>query len=66
MWNGFISVEKHQMDFGGKLDACNYATARCAHLVKQSVSGDHSGTGYWEQTLSFMEMPLQKKKYGTT
>ena len=22
---------------GGKLDACNYATARCAHLVKQSI-----------------------------
>ena len=51
---------------GGKLDACNYATARCAHLVKQSASGHHSGAGYRDQTLSFMEIPLRKKEYGTT
>jgi len=51
---------------GGKLDACNYATARCAYLVKQSASGHHSGAGYRDQTLSFMEIPLRKKEYGTT
>ena len=50
---------------GGKLDACNHATARCAHLVKQSTAAHHSGSGYRDQSLSFMEIPLQKKKYGT-
>jgi len=46
----------------GKLDACNYATARCAHLC---ASTHHSGSGYRDQTLSYMEIPLKKKKYGT-
>ena len=50
---------------GGKLDACNYATARCAHLVKQSAATHHSGSGYRDQTLSYIEIPLKKKKYGT-
>ena len=50
---------------GGKLDACNYATARCAHLVKQCASTHHSGAGYCDQTLTYMEVPLRKKKYGT-
>jgi len=31
---------------GGKLDSCNYVTARCAHLVQQCASGHHSGVGY--------------------
>ena len=50
---------------GGKLDACNYNTARCAHLVKQCASSHHSGLGYRDQTLTYMEVPLKKKIYGT-
>jgi len=50
---------------GGKLDACNYNTARCAHLVKQCTSSYHSGLGYQDQTLTYMEVPLKKKIYGT-
>jgi len=49
---------------GGKLDACNYATSRCAHLVKQCAATHHSGAGYRDQTLTCLEIPL-KKKYGT-
>jgi len=39
---------------GRKLDAYNYATARYAHMVKQSASAHHSGSGYRDQTLSYM------------
>ena len=50
---------------GGKLDSCNYITARCAHLVKQSAAHHHSSSGYRNQTLSYMKLSLQKKKYAT-
>jgi len=46
---------------GGKLDSCNYVTVRCAHLVKQSAALHHSSTGYRDQELSYVELPLQKK-----
>ena len=51
---------------GGKLDLCNYITIKCAHLVKQSAAQHHSSTGDHDQTLSYMELPLQKKKYEST
>ena len=59
-----FSQYKHNA--GGKLDACNYATARCAHLVQQSVSAHHSGVGYRDQTLSYLQLPLKKKIYGSS
>ena len=49
---GLFSQFKHNA--GGKLDSCNYATARCAHLVKQSTAQHHSGAGYRDQELSYM------------
>jgi len=49
---------------GGKLDSCNYMTARCAHLVQQCASTHHSGTGYRDEMLTYSELPLQKKAYG--
>ncbi|XP_065914376.1 uncharacterized protein [Dysidea avara] len=51
---------------GGKLDSCNYVTARCAHLVQQCASGHHSGVGYRDETLTYMELPLHKKSYGNS
>ena len=44
-----FSQYKHNA--GGKLDACNYVTARCAPLVQQSVSAHHSGAGFHNQLL---------------
>ena len=57
-----FSQYKHNA--GGKLDSCNYVTARCAHLVQQCASGHHSGIGYRDQTLTYVELPLKKKHYG--
>ena len=51
---------------GGKLDSCNYVTARCAHLVQQCASGHRSGAGYRDQTLTYLELPLKKKTYGNS
>ena len=53
-----FSQYKHNT--GGKLDACTYVTARCAHLVQQCVSGHHSGIGYRDQKLTCVEVPLKK------
>lgn len=58
-----FSQFKHNAD--GKLDACNYTTARCAHLVQQSVSAHHSGAGYRDQTFCYMQLLLKKKSYGS-
>ena len=55
---------QYKYNAGGKLDACNYVTARCAHLVQQTVSVHHSGVGYRDQTLATMQLPLRKKNYG--
>ena len=49
---------------GGKLDSCNYVTARCAHLMQQCAASHHSGAGYRDHTLSYMQLPLKKKVYG--
>ena len=57
-----FSQYKHNA--GGKLDSCNYVTARCAHLVQQCAASHHSGTGYRDHTLSYMQLPLKKKIYG--
>ena len=57
-----FSQYKHNA--GGKLDSCNYVTARCAHLVQQCATSHHSGTGYQDHTLSYMQLPLKKKSYG--
>ena len=51
---------------GRKLDLCNYITTKCAHSVKQSAAHHHSSAGYCDQTLSYMELPLQKKTYEST
>ena len=48
---------------GGKLDSANYASSRCAHLVKQSVAPHHSGKHYRDESTAFMELPLIKKEY---
>ena len=48
---------------GGKLDPANYASSRCAHLVKQSVAPHHSGKHYRDESTAFMELPLIKKEY---
>ena len=48
---------------GGKLDSVNYTTARGAHLMKQVVSGHHSGTAYRNQAISVPELGLKKKVY---
>ena len=44
---------------GGKLDACNYVTARSAHLVQQCAASHHSGTGCRDET-------LKKKAYNSS
>lgn len=49
---------------GGKLDTCNYVTARCAHLVQQTLTTHYSGVGYQDQSLTTMQLPLKKKYYG--
>ena len=41
----------------------NYTTARGAHLMKQVVSGHHSGTAYCNQAISVPELGLKKKVY---
>ena len=51
---------------GGKLDACNYITARCAHLVQQISSSHHSGIGYRDETLTGTQLPIKKKSYGSS
>ena len=48
---------------GGKLDSVNYTKAGGAHLMKQIVSGHHSGTAYHNQTISVSELGLKKKVY---
>ena len=48
---------------GGKLDSVNFTTARAAHLIKQCASSHHSGTGYRDETLNFIETPLQRRHY---
>ena len=45
-----FSQYKHNT--GGKLDSCNYTTARCAHLVQRCASNHHSGIGYRDQKLT--------------
>ena len=54
---------QHKHAAGGKLNSVNYTTARGAHLMKQIVSGHHSGTAYRNQTISIPELGLQKKVY---
>jgi len=57
---------QYKYNAGGKLDSCNYVTVRCAHLVQQCATGHHSGVGYRDQTLTHMELPLKKKRYGNS
>ena len=52
---------QYKYSAGGKLDACNYTTARCTHLVQQTVSSHHSGVGYRDETVTSMQLPLKKK-----
>ena len=47
----------------GKLDAVNYAMSRAAHLIKQCTAEHHSRRSYRDESLSFIETPLQKKSY---
>lgn len=44
--------------------AANYATARAANLVQQTVSNHHNGKGYRDNELSLKLLPLTKKIYG--
>ncbi|XP_065906570.1 uncharacterized protein [Dysidea avara] len=44
-----FSQYKHNA--GGKLDSSSFPTARATHLVKQCVSGHHSGKGYRDDKL---------------
>ena len=53
-----FSQYKHNT--GGKLNSCNYTTARCAHLVQQCASNHHSGIGYRDQKLT----DTTEKSYG--
>ena len=59
-----FSQYKHNAN--GKLDAANYATARAANLIQQTVSTHHSGKGYRDNQLSLKLLPLKKKEYGQT
>lgn len=54
---------QYKFSAGGKLDAVNYATSRAAHLIKQCTAEHHSGRSYRDESLSFIETPLQKKAY---
>ena len=53
---------QYKYNAGGKLDACNYITARCAHLVQQTASSYHSGVSYHDDMLSSICSCLYKKK----
>lgn len=55
---------QYKYSAGGKLDAANYATARAANLVKQSVSCHHSGKNYRDGEISTARLPLTRKVYG--
>ena len=48
------------MNAGEKLDASNYDTSRCAHLVEQCATIHHCGAGYCALTLDSVEVPLKK------
>lgn len=52
---------QYKFSAGGKLDAVNYATSRAPHLIKQCTAEHHSGRSYRDESLSFIETPLQKK-----
>jgi len=54
---------QYKYSAGGKLDAVNYATARCSHLVKQCVASHQAGKDYRDQSVG-IELPLVKHKYG--
>ena len=54
-----FSQYKHSA--GGKLDAANYASARAANLIKQTVATHHSGKDYKDKELPTPVLPLQKK-----
>ena len=49
---------------GGKLSAGNYATARCANLVKNVVAPHHSSKNYRDVPIQLPDSTLVKKKYG--
>lgn len=49
---------------GGKLSASNYATARCANLVKSVVAPHHSSKHYRDVPFQLPDSALVKKKYG--
>ena len=54
---------QYKYSAGGKLDAANYAIARCSHLVKQCVASHQAGKDYRDQSVG-IELPLVKHKYG--
>lgn len=54
---------QYKYSAGGKLDATNYVTSRCAHLVKQCAVPHHSAKHCRDETVSFIELPLKKKQY---
>ena len=54
---------QYKFSAGGKLDSVNFTTARAAHLVKQCAASHHSGKSYRDESLSFIETPLQKTSY---
>lgn len=56
-----LQLKVYSANISIKLDACNYVTARCAHLVQQTVSTHHSGVGYRDQSLTTMQLPLKKE-----
>ena len=49
---------------GGKLDAVNFVTSRCAHLIKQCATSHHAGKHYRDHSIGVLELPLSKRKYG--
>lgn len=51
---------QYKYNAGGKLDAVNYPTARAASLVRQRVSGHHSGKDYKDNELSTPQLPLKR------
>ena len=55
---------QYKYSAGGKLDAVNYSTSRCSHLVKQCTTSHQTGKEYRDQSIGILELPLVKHKYG--
>ncbi|XP_065907460.1 uncharacterized protein [Dysidea avara] len=56
---------QYKRSAGGKLDAINYPISRAAHLIKETVSTHHSGSGYRNQSLCTFQgdVCLKRKQY---